>query len=140
MKIFRISSFLSLGIAGVLAGLLYWTSQSVQHEETILLQSQQAISFEQETLQVLGTEWDYLTRPQRLEELARERLNMVPPHSGEDILDTVSELPDAPLAETIFIEQAQTAKAPSVSPTISNAERESFGQLIDQIGGEEVTP
>lgn len=141
MKLFRLSNLCSLGVAAILAGLLYWTSQSVQQAEDVLNEKRQAMASEEESLKVLGAEWDYLTRPQRLELLARQRLNMVPADDGETMVSDPEELPDVPPAESILIDAAPAAGAePAPSATISNAERENFGALIDQMNGEGVTP
>jgi hypothetical protein len=140
MKLFRLSNLCSLGFAGILAALLYWTSQAVQQAESVLAEKRQAVASEDESLKVLGTEWDYLTRPQRLEELARDRLKMVPPDSGEMVVSDPDSLPDMPPAESIMIDTGSGTSASTPAPTISNAERENFGALIEQIGAEGDAP
>ena len=79
MKIFRISTLLALAAAAASGALLFWTSQSVQQEQTRLRSLERARNNEEQALRVLRAEWAYLNRPDRLEALARGHLNMVPP-------------------------------------------------------------
>ncbi len=75
MKI-RISSILILCIAGVAGLVLFQTSQNVQRAEGQLHDVREALVKERETVRVLETEWDYLNRPDRIEELAQQHLKM----------------------------------------------------------------
>lgn len=93
MKLFRISSLLSL-LSAILCGvLLFWTSQAVQQQESRLEKAKKELVHETETVRVLAVEWDYLTRPQRLEELAHQLLGMEAPTTKE-LLQDVSDIPE----------------------------------------------
>ena len=75
---FRLSSLLAL-TGAVLAGtVLFWTSQKVQISEARLRQLKAAVASEENTIRVLKAEWAYLTRPDRLEQLAKTHLGMKP--------------------------------------------------------------
>jgi len=78
MKI-RISSLLILCVAGVAGLILFQTSQNVQRTERSLHNVRQSLAKELETVRVLETEWDYLNRPDRIEELAQQHLDMQRP-------------------------------------------------------------
>ena len=72
MRIFRISNVMILLIAATFGVFLFWTSQDVQKKERELAKIKAALAQEQETIRVLSVEWDYLNRPQRLEDLAKQ--------------------------------------------------------------------
>lgn len=131
MKLFRISNLLSLGVAGVMGVLLYLTSQQVQQAESNLAKTRQAVNAENESVRVLSAEWDYLTRPQRIEELARDTLKMVPSDTGDTVAPSADVLPEMPAGESIQVSNEPAAKKPP--DTISNAERQNFDSLIDDV-------
>jgi hypothetical protein len=91
MKLFRISTILTLLIAAVFGVLLFWTSQDVQKQERELAKAKRALAQERETIRVLSVEWDYLNRPQRLEELASE-LGMKMP-IAQEVMVGINEIP-----------------------------------------------
>jgi hypothetical protein len=68
----RLSTILSLALAAGAGFILFQTSQNVQQAESNLRNIQTALAKEQDAMRVLETEWDYLNRPDRLEELARQ--------------------------------------------------------------------
>jgi hypothetical protein len=72
----KLSTFLSLFLAVIAAALLFWVSQNVQEKERVLTRLQDRLQAEEESLRVLKAEWDYLNRPDRLEELASKYLDM----------------------------------------------------------------
>ena len=74
----RLSTVFSLGLAGIAGFWLFQTSQNVQQAEHQLRGLKAQLSKEQEAMRVLEAEWDYLNRPDRLEELARQYLKMQP--------------------------------------------------------------
>ena len=73
---FKISSLLCLAVAICTGSLLFDTSQSVQRAEQDLSIVKSKLEIEKESLRVLTAEWDYLNRPERLEKLTLENLDM----------------------------------------------------------------
>lgn len=144
MKLFRISNILLLCVAVGLGALLFRTSQSVQGAEDRLAELNRDIRQEQESIRVLDAEWDYLNRPQRLEELANKYLKVAPPQSGQFIENAGAvpepvEIPTAPpaYAQPVAV-QAKPAPSKAVpSEYIKASERQSFESLIKQKVGEE---
>ena len=67
--------------------LLLQTSQSVQRKEDELYQVHQEIAREKLAIEVLNAEWAYLNSPQRLESLAKDYLDLVPPNAAEIMPD-----------------------------------------------------
>lgn len=143
MRLFRISNILSFAVATIFGVLLMWTSQAVQHKEDQLAEARQHLAQETDTLRVLSVEWDYLNRPQRLEELARNQLGMEQPSSGE-VVRTASEIPEPVFEEegviqAVSMETAkplppQALKSEIVSP--SKAEKQDFETLIQNLSTE----
>lgn len=151
MKIFRISSVLFL-LAAIFAGvLLFWTSQAVQQKEAALKDARKQLLQEQETLRVLSVEWDYLNRPQRLEELAVQQLGMELPSSSE-VIRSAGDIPEPMIAESepVFEEEgiihAVAVQAPKPAPVAApakpaivsppTAEKQSFEKLIQSLDAE----
>lgn len=154
MRLFRISNILFLGCAVFLGVLLFWTSQAVQQKENRLFETRQRLEQETETLRVLAVEWDYLTRPQRLEELAAE-LGMKKPASAE-MVRSADEIPepvivnidprftDESMAQNVSLAAPPAQKKPvpaavSRDPVLSpsQAEKQSFDRLIETLNGGE---
>lgn len=90
---FRLSTLLSLSAAAMAGFILFQTSQNVQDAEGRLRSVQTALSKEQESMRVLETEWDYLNRPDRLEELAQQYLKMKA-QSPASLVSDSSDLPE----------------------------------------------
>lgn len=157
MRLFRISNILFLGVATILGVMLFWTSQEVQKKEDELKQVRQKLSQEIETVRVLSVEWDYLNRPQRLEELAAEigmekatAKEMV--RSAGDIPEPIivrvdPNFPDESMAQAVSLEMpaagspAKAASARSIPMKAeivapSQAEKQSFDRLIESINAE----
>jgi len=154
MRIFRISNILFFAAATTFGVMLFWTSQAVQQKEEQLSAIKKKLTQETETVRVLSVEWDYLNRPQRLEELAREQLGMAPASVGE-MVKNASDIPEpiivntdpqyfeAGIAQTVSIEPA-AGPAPVVAPkpetvSPSRAEKQDFEKLIQSLsdGGAE---
>lgn len=142
MRLFRISNILSFAVATVCGVLLFWTSQAVQQKESQLSQIRKNLTQETETIRVLSVEWDYLNRPQRLEQLARDQLHMEPP-SVKEVVRNVSEIP-VPMFEEEGIVQAVSMQAPKAAPAPkseivapSKAEKQNFEALIQNLSGEQ---
>lgn len=82
-------------LAGLGGAALLHVSQLVQQSEDELARIEENITQEKEYMRVLNAEWSYLNRPQNLEALAREYLDLVPPGT-EPIMAAPSDLPPAP--------------------------------------------
>ena len=82
MKI-RLSTILIFILAFAAGAALLWTSQQVQTEERTLRQLNRAIAAEVDAVRVLRAEWAFLNRPDRLEEMAKDLLQMYPPQPGQ---------------------------------------------------------
>lgn len=89
----RLSTLLSLSVAAMAGFILFQTSQNVQDAERRLRNVQTALSKEQDAMRVLETEWDYLNRPDRLEELAQQLLKMKAQSPASLVRDS-SDLPE----------------------------------------------
>ena len=160
MKFLRISNILCLAVATLFGVMLFWTSQAVQQKEDDLADLKKSLSQEVETVRVLSVEWDYLNRPQRLEELAREQLGMELP-SAKEVITAIGQIPEpiipAAHEEEIIVPKAQPAKAqtkavhvnydtayptqrviPHKAETVSppTAEKQSFEKLIETLDAE----
>lgn len=144
MRLFRISNILSFAVATVCGVLLFWTSQAVQKKENELSHIRKNLTQEKETIRVLSVEWDYLNRPQRLEQLARDQLRMEPP-SVKEVVRNVSEIPE-PMFEEEGIVQAVSMEAPKAAPAAppkseivspSQAEKQNFDALIQNLSEEQ---
>jgi cell division protein FtsL len=137
MRLFRISNILSFAVATICGVLLFWTSQAVQHKEDQLSEIRHKLTQETETVRVLSVEWDYLNRPQRLEQLARDQLGMEQP-SAKEVVRTASDIPE-PVFEEEGIVQAvslEPAKPVAPKPEIvqpSKAEKQNFDALIQNL-------
>lgn len=118
----RVTSLTSLLLAVLSGALLFWVSQQVQQVEREHRQLQAALSQEEESIRVLKAEWDYLNRPERLEELAQKYLNMTPV-SADSLIQSISAIPE-PEAPSMAPEEApleiSTASGPRVQkPSVS---------------------
>lgn len=152
MRLFRISNILFLGAAVTLGVLLFWTSQAVQKKEDTLAGLKNKLSQERESVRVLSVEWDYLNRPQRLEELAIE-IGMVPPQA-DGLVRSAGDIPEPAIAQAepsydegvVMQPVSMTAPKPAparriipvkadavVSP--SKAEKQDFDRLIQTLNG-----
>ncbi|MCB9991919.1 MAG: hypothetical protein H6867_11230 [Rhodospirillales bacterium] len=96
MRLFRVSTLLSVGGAVAAGALLFWTSQHVQQAEDRLAGMTQAVQSEQQSIRVLDAEWDYLNRPDRLEALAAEYLGLSSA-AAFSVGENVSDLPQVTL-------------------------------------------
>ncbi len=148
---FRLSGLFSVALAVLCAGALFWTSQSVQRAEFQLSNAAQSNEAEKETLRVLSAEWDYLNRPERLEALTLNNLDMDEAHAkGDNFLDISEDIPEPvvpvlPKIKPDFLQHVSTpsattkVKPKAPSAVINNYERESFDSLIESFA-EEGTP
>ncbi len=151
MKI-RLSTILSLTLAAGAGFILFQTSQNVQQAENNLHNVQTALAKEQDAMRVLETEWDYLNRPDRLEELARQYLKMEASSPAALVGDS-GDLPETgvpaipPQKPAMKIQPAvmktETPAAavpanelPMPAPVTNDARRQ-FNDLLDDLTGQE---
>ena len=102
MKGIKLRTFVIFAIAALFGAALLHTSQRVQHAEDVLRDVEAEVARELETMRMLRAEWEYLNRPERLERLATEFLDLVPPTPDampDDLTDEASMLPDSQLNE-----------------------------------------
>ncbi|MCB9982494.1 MAG: hypothetical protein H6861_02295 [Rhodospirillales bacterium] len=99
MRLLRPRTFVIFATAGLLGAALLHTSQNVQHAEERLEALERSAQREEEKIRMLKAEWEALNRPERLERLADEFLDLVPPTPDQMAGDDMS-LPEAmPIAE-----------------------------------------
>jgi len=136
-------------LAGLSAAMLLQTSQRVQQAEDELRALERAAENEREAIRVLHAEWAYLNRPERLEFLAAQYLELVPPGPGQT-LPSSSLLPD-PFVPVIPSQKPAYLMAPQpvsmgapVSPVIKPKprpplSRDNFNALLSKVsqGGHE---
>lgn len=97
MRLLRLSTLLPIAGAVAAGALLFWTSQNVQQSEDRLRHLQSSVKSETQTIRVLHAEWDYLNRPDRLEELAIRHLGQgidMSSSAAFHVSGDVSALPD----------------------------------------------
>ena len=81
---------MALILVGMLALGLYQLKYEVVRLEERKSVYDRSIAEEREAIQVLNAEWSYLNRPQRLDELAKRHLDLVPVAVGQ--LGAIDEL------------------------------------------------
>ncbi len=145
----KLSSLTALLLALLSGASLFWVSQQVQQVEREQRQLIASLDQEEESIRVLKTEWDYLNRPERLEELSSRYLKMAPV-SADTLVQSISAIPEPEDQTTGVDEQpvtvstapapkkkAAAAKAPSPSlppPTLNQndvSQEEEFGKVLD---------
>ncbi|AEP10216.1 cell division protein FtsL [Micavibrio aeruginosavorus] len=148
----RLSSIVSLGLAGMAGFMLFQTSQNVQQAEHQLRGLNAQLTKEGEALRVLEAEWDYLNRPDRLEELARQHLKMEPidpallVRDGGALPDQIEPIiparkPDPALRRAVLAPSTPPAGSPPsvaahdpvASPATSSPSSENFDTLINRL-------
>ena len=100
MKLMRPRTFVIFALAALSGAVLLHTSQSVQKSEERLEALELSKYREQEKIRMLRAEWETLNRPERLEKLANEFLEMIPP-SPEQMAKDPDPLPAYQVEETI---------------------------------------
>ena len=144
--VLKLSSFTALLLALLSGGALFWVSQQVQKGEREQRKLQQVVSQEQEAIRVLDAEWDYLNRPDRLEEMANEYLKMTP-IKADGLVQNVSMIPEPvtiplpPKGKPVFVSTEAKRKTPAALPAIRPAppaapitkDEQSFDQLLDTL-------
>jgi hypothetical protein len=138
-------------LAVFLGALLFQTSQSVQKAEKKLSEISRNTGNEQESLRVLSAEWDYLNRPERLERLALDNLDLDADithetkaiEKAEDIPEPMMPVlpPSKPsnLMQYVATKQRNVPKTiPLKSSVIQKRERENFEALLSDVTKEDM--
>ena len=79
MKVLKPRTFIVFAFAALSGALLLYTSQNVQDAQSRLDGYERSIESEKEKIRLLRAEWASLNRPERLERLANEFLDVLPP-------------------------------------------------------------
>lgn len=147
----RLSTIASLICAAGAGFLLFQTSQNVQDAERNLRQAQASLAKEQEAMRVLEAEWDYLNRPDRIEELARQHLKMHAPtldtlvsdsngvpKSGAPVLP--QRKPQMKAMPAVMKEakiETPAEPSPLMPAPLANAPGQQFNDLLNELTGQE---
>lgn len=101
MSLRRALILMLVAFFAVSAVTLYQVSQAVQHKERVLKAKELELTGMQEKQRLLKAEWSYLNRPDRLESLAQDHLNVeqVGIEKVTDGLDDVPEPMQPPLPQ-----------------------------------------
>lgn len=137
----RLSSLLVIGLAGACGYVLFKTSQNVQDAESRARRLAAALEKERDAIRVLETEWDYLNRPDRIEGLVRQHLNMDQPapaalvrDSGDvprRIIPLPAHKPSAPLRNAAITTDNQP-QIPRENPAPQDTRRH-FNDLLNSL-------
>ncbi|NCC21146.1 MAG: energy transducer TonB [Alphaproteobacteria bacterium] len=153
-RIVKLSTVVSFSLAIASGGLLYLISQRVHEAESVLSRLEGQLDREEEAIRVLHAEWDYLNHPARLEQLARQYLEMEAPETNR-ILAGVTDLPEPfipalppqkpayrPVIEIRSVSAQRRAEpsapiaSPFPPPTVSGASShdDQFNALLQNLG------
>lgn len=163
MKMIKPRSFVAFALVALSGAALLHTSQNVQHAEARLRALEASVQGEGERVRLLRAEWENLNRPERLERLAKEFLDLAPPSpetlvsgvyalpaapgdlptalmseegaAGAVLHDAVYEAPAEPGGEQVEKPEKKSASAPAPAPEVAlETKREkSFGELIGEL-------
>jgi cell division protein FtsL len=81
----RLFLAIALFVAALAIGAVYESERRYDAAEDEALRIEQEIAATRREIHVLDVEWSYLTRPERLEELAALHLPLTPPDAGRMI-------------------------------------------------------
>lgn len=135
----RLSTVAALACAGIAGFLLFQTSQNVQQAEDKLRVAHESLAKEESSVRVLETEWDYLNRPDRIEDLARQHLKMRATMPDALVKDSRSVTDPPPPIQKKAIPAVERVTAPVATssvplpPSISNNEHRQFDDLINDL-------
>lgn len=135
----RLSTITALSVAGIAGFLLFQTSQNVQQAESKLSATREKLAKEQDAMRVLETEWDYLNRPDRIEDLARQYLKMQPPVPNALVKDSqsITNPPPVPEKKAIPAVARVTPPAPTTNkpmpPSVSDNGHQQFDDLMNDL-------
>ena len=141
---FRLSGVFSIMLATFCGALLFWTSQSVQRAERKLSEVSKYTLNEGESLRVLSAEWDYLNRPERLEELTNNNLDLDAPlmdgkafvkgtdRIPEPMVPVIPKMKPANLLQYVST-QKKTVKKSNASSVIEKNDSQNFDKLLNNV-------
>lgn len=151
MKFFRVSTLLALTLSAASGFMLFSTAQKVQQADSELRRMQATVAQEEQTIRVLRAEWDYLNRPDRLEALVMNKLDLIPA-TAESVRNDTDDLPETHVPFIPARKPAFTLKAiPAVisssppspaltKPVAPQAPQKNFQKLLNELspaGGDE---
>ncbi|MCB1720483.1 MAG: cell division protein FtsL, partial [Alphaproteobacteria bacterium] len=116
MKLLKPRTFVIFALAGLAGAILLHTSQNVQHAQERLEALEQSVQREEEKIRMLKAEWETLNRPERLERLANEFLDLVPP-SPDQMTGKEVHLPESVPSEFVLPE-VESASSPVLQPVV----------------------
>lgn len=162
MKLLRPRTFIIFALAGLSGAVLLHTSQNVQLAEERLESLEHSLAREREKTRMLRAEWEALNRPERLERLADEFLDLLPPAPGQMALGDKGLLPEPapvddeggegyePVLQPVTFETAKppapkpahkplaTPRPPAAPASEEKAtppQEKAFGDLLNELGG-----
>lgn len=113
MKKIKISTLLVSGLVLGTGFMLFNVSRQVQEEEKVLYSIQDDIVREEKMIRVLRAEWAYLNRPERLERLAKDHLEMGE-ISASGIVFSPASLPSRPIYMPPPMRPVSFSRAPAI--------------------------
>lgn len=122
---------MTYALAILLGVALFLTSERVQRAERIYDDIQEKLTTEREAYHILQTEWTYLNRPDRLEDLAATHLKLTP-LKPDATLTSVVNLPE-------FVQPVETEKS-VVTAEIANAVAPASGTNNDANDDTNIAP
>lgn len=135
----RLSGLLSIILAIFCASLLFWTSQSVQKAERELAKAEQQNEAEEEMLRVLSAEWNYLNRPERLEQLTKGNLDLDEPLAdSKNFISSADSIPQPvvpvlPKIKPVFVGGLIVSEEKKEADIIDQNNRDDFNRLIKSV-------
>lgn len=148
-------TFIVFAFAAISGALLLHTSQTVQDAQSRLEGYERTIENEKEQIRLLKAEWASLNRPERLEKLANEFLDVLPPAPEQMYNRDMREFASDPVPEferehdfEPVLQPVSVQSQPAVAPPKPAAKPEApklkskrdddakdFNALIGEIGG-----
>ncbi len=155
MKVMKPRTFIVFAFAAISGALLLHTSQTVQDAQSRLEDYERTIENEKEQIRLLKAEWASLNRPERLEKLANEFLDVLPPapeqmydrdmreFASEPAYEFEREKDFEPVLQPVSVGSQSTAVPPKPAEKPEAPKLESkrdddakdFNALIGKIGG-----
>ncbi len=119
MKLIKPRTFIIFALVCISGAILLRTSQNVQDAEDRLSILQASVEREQEQIRMLRAEWEGLNNPARLEKLANEFLDLVPPSPDQMAAGEVL-LPRMVSQEELHADESQIHDEQGFAPAVQN--------------------